>query len=269
MPIRVMKRLVRRSLEHTLVRRALERTNAGSRFLLRREYGVNGPCGYPDAPWSCAVLKYAKEVQESFEQVKRLELPPVPDLPKNWDSLAALDLILRTTNTRSRIFDAGGEWYSMILPWLSLYGYKNLTVGNLVFDKKIRRGNIVYEHSDITRTKFSNGFFDAVTCLSVIEHGVDLDAYFKEMSRIIRDGGILITSTDYYDAPIDTKGQEAFGVPIHVFTRDEIAQALELATQCGFSLVSPLELGSAEKVVHWKQYDLRYTFIVFSLQKTS
>ena len=157
----------------------------------------------------------------------------------------------------------------MILPWLSLYGYKNLTVGNLVFDKKIRRGNIVYEHSDITRTKFSNGFFDAVTCLSVIEHGVDLDAYFKEMSRIIRDGGILITSTDYYDAPIDTKGQEAFGVPIHVFTRDEIAQALELATQCGFSLVSPLELGSAEKVVHWKQYDLRYTFIVFSLQKTS
>ena len=82
MPIRVMKRLVRRSLEHTLVRRALERTSAGSRFLLRREYGVNGPCGYPDAPWSCAVLKYAKEVQESFEQVKRLELPPVPDLPK-------------------------------------------------------------------------------------------------------------------------------------------------------------------------------------------
>ena len=120
---------------------------------------------------------------------------PLAHLAKNWDSLAALDLILRTTDTRSRIFDAGGEWYSMILPWLCLYGYKNLTAGNLVFDKKIRRGTIVYEHSDITRTKFSNGYFDAITCLSVIEHGVDLNAYFKEMSRIIRRGGILITST--------------------------------------------------------------------------
>ncbi len=259
MLIRVMKRLVSRALEHT---------SSGSRFLLKREYGVNGPHWHPDAPWKCAVLKYAKEVQ-SFEQVKRLGLPPSADLPKNWDSLAALDLILRTTDTRSRIFDAGGEWYSMIAPWLSLYGYKNLTVGNLVFDKKIRRGTIVYEYSDITRTKFSNGSFDAVTCLSVIEHGVDLNAYLKEMSRIIRDGGILITSVDYYDTPIDTKGQEEYGVPIHIFTKDEITQALELATQYGFSLMSPIELRSAEKVVHWEQYDLQYTFVIFSLQKAS
>jgi SAM-dependent methyltransferase len=236
---------------------------------MKRDFGVSGPHGHPDAPWICAVLKSAKEAQESIEQVQRLGLPPVPDPPKNWDSLAALDLILRTTNTRSRIFDAGGEAYSMILPWLSLYGYKNLTVGNLVFDKKTRRGPIVYEYSDITNTKFSRGFLDAVTCLSVIEHGVNLDAYFREMSRIIRDGGILITSTDYYETPIDTKGQEAYGAPIHIFTKDEITQGLELATRYGFSLMSPIDLSSAEKVVHWKQYDLRYTFVIFSLQKAS
>ena len=260
MLVRVMKRLVRGALEHT---------SSGSRLLMKREYGVSGPHGHPDAPWSCAVLKSAEEAQESFEQVQRLGLPPVAHLAKNWDSLAALDLILRTTDTKARIFDAGGEWYSMILPWLCLYGYKNLTAGNLVFDKEIRRGTIVYEHSDITRTKFSNGSFDAITCLSVIEHGVDLNAYFKEMSRIIRRGGILITSTDYYDTPIDTKGQEAYGVPIHIFTKDEITQAIELAARYGFSLVSPIELSSAGTVVHWKQYDLRYTFVIFSLQKAS
>lgn len=252
-----------------LVRGALEHTSFGSRLLMRREYGVSGPHGRPNAPWKCAVLKSGEEVQESFEQVQRLGLPPASDLPKNWDSLAALDLILQKTDTRSPIFDAGGEWYSVILPWLCLYGYKNLTVGNLVFDKKIRRGTVVYEHSDITRTKFSSGSFDAVTCLSVIEHGVDLNAYFKEMSRIIRDGGILITSTDYYDTPIDTKGQEAYGVPIHIFTRDEINRAFELAARYGFSLMSPIELRSPEKVVHWEQHDLRYTFVIFSLQKSS
>ena len=260
MRIRTMKRLARRALEHT---------SAGARFFIRRDYGVSGPHGHPDAPWICAVLKSGKEVQESLEQVQRLGLPPVADLPKNWDSLAALDLILRTMDTRSRIFDAGGERYSMILPWLFLYGYKNLTAGNLVFDKKTRRGTIIYEPSDITDTKFCSGSVDAVTCLSVIEHGVDLDAYFREMSRIIRDGGILITLTDYYDTPTDTKGHEVYGVPIHIFTKNEIAQGLELAARYGFSLMSPIDLRSAEKVVHWKQFDLRYTFVIFSLQKRS
>lgn len=258
MLVRVMKRLARGALEHT---------SSGSRFLMKREYGVSGPHGHPDAPWNCAVLKSSEGVQKSLEQVQRLGLPPMNDLPKNWDSLAALDLILRKTNTSSRIYDAGGELYSMIAPWLFLYGYKNITVGNIIFDKKIRRGPILYEHSDITSTKFPSRSLDAVTCLSVIEHGVDLNAYFKEMSRIIRDGGILITSADYYETPIDTKNQEAYGVPIHIYSKDEITQALELASRYGFSLMSPIELRSEEKVVFWKEYDLNYTFVIFSLQK--
>lgn len=260
MVVKVVKRLVRGALEHT---------SPGSRLLMKREYGVRGPYGHPYAPWSCGVLKSGKEVQECLEQVERLGLPPMAELSKNWDSLAALDLILRTTDRNARIFDAGGERYSMILPWLCLYGYKNLTAGNLIFHKKIRRGTIVYEHSDITRTKFSDGYFDAVTCLSVIEHGVDLNAYFKEMSRIIRDGGILITSADYYETPIDTKGLEAYGVPIRIFTKEEIVHAIELATRYGFSLTSPIELRSPEKVVHWNQFGLSYTFVIFSLRKAS
>jgi SAM-dependent methyltransferase len=257
------------SVTKQLIRLALKHTSFGSKFFMKREYGVTGPHGYPCAPWICSVLKSTEEVQESLDQVKLLGLPPMTDLPKNWDSLAALDLILRTTNTYSRIFDAGGERYSMILPWLCLYGYKNLTVGNLIFDKKIRKGSILYEHLNITNTKFPDGHFDAVTCLSVIEHSVELNAYFREMSRIIRDGGILITSTDYYDSPIDTKGQEAYGVPIRIFTKNEIMKAFDLATQYGFSLMSPIDLNSPEKVVNWKKYDLCYTFIIFSLKKTS
>jgi SAM-dependent methyltransferase len=215
------------------------------------------------------VLRSEREIRESVAQIERLGLPPVALPAKNWDSLAALDLILRNTDTNARIFDAGGEWYSMILPWLCLYGYRHLTAGNLVFEKRLHRGPIVYEHADLTRTKYPDGSLDVVTCLSVIEHGVDLDAYFREMSRIVRHGGLLITSTDYYELPVDTKGQHAYGVPIHIFTRDEIAQALELAESHGFSLVAPIDLRADEKVVHWAQYDLRYTFVIVSLRKTA
>ncbi len=107
-----------------------------------------------------------------------------------------------------------------------------------------------------------------MTCLSVVEHGVDLEPYFAEMARITRPGGILITSTDYFDTPTDTRGQHAFGVPVHVFTRHEIEAALEMAARHGFSLVAPLDLCCDQRVVHWEQLDLHYTFVVFALRKT-
>jgi hypothetical protein len=89
------------------------------------------------------------------------------------------------------------------------------------------------------------------------------------MSRILKPGGILITSTDYYETPVDTRGQMAFGVPIHIFTKDEIIRALEIARQFGLSSASSLDLSSGERVVHWEKYDLRYSMVVFSLQKSA
>lgn len=225
------------------------------------------PKGYPDAPWENSVLKTFEERDRAIEQVITLGLPLMSDLPKNWDSLAAIDYILKKTNKTAQILDAGAEFYSVILPWLSLYGYKNLIGINLVFKETIREEAIVYEYGDITKTKFAAGTFDAITCISVIEHGVDIRSYFKEMSRILKPNGILITSTDYYDEPIDTKAQEHFGVPIRVFTKPEILTALDIAQENGLELTGPLDLNCQEKVVHWKDHDLRYTFLIFTLQK--
>jgi hypothetical protein len=94
----------------------LIRTSPGYRFLLKRDHDVRGPVGYPAAPWVNTVLKSQEEVDRVVEQVQSLELPLMSDLPKNWDSLAALDFILRNTSKRAKIFDAGAELYSVILP---------------------------------------------------------------------------------------------------------------------------------------------------------
>ena len=215
------------------------------------------------------MLRTQREVDSCFEQVRQLGLPVILDSPKVWDSLAALDLILKTTTKKARVLDAGGEYYSMILPWLFLYGYNRLTAGNLAFGDRTKYGPIVYEHMDITNTTYPDGVFDAITCLSVIEHGVDLDAYFAEMSRLLKVGGVLVTSTDYWTTPIDTRDQEAFGVPVHVFTRPEICDAMELAQRHGLVPVSELDLRTDEKVVHWDRFDLRYTYAMFSLKKAA
>lgn len=246
----------------------LQLSSFGFQLSLRIRYGATGPYEYPDAPWYNAVLKTQKESNSAINQVRKLGLPMVQFSPKNWDCLAALDLILKSTGKGGRIFDAGGELYSMILPWLFLYGYKNLSAGNLVFHKSINKGPIVYHHADITKTGLDAATFDAITCLSVVEHGVNLRSYFSEMSRILKPGGVLITSADYYETQIDTKGQMAYDVPIHIFTKGEIVEALEIANQFGLTLIGPLDLSADEKVVNWTQYSLNYTYIVFSLRKT-
>jgi hypothetical protein len=90
----------------------------------------------------------------------------------------------------------------------------------------------------------------------LIEHGVDLNKYFPEMTRILRTGGIFITSTDYYETPIDTMGQKAYGCPIHVFTKEEIIEALVIAKDYSLNPISSIDLTSEEKVIHWKKNDL-------------
>lgn len=251
----------------TFVRELIERSDAGYRFLLRRRTGTKGPFGKPDAPWPCAVLKSRREVDDALAQVRRLGLPPLAIDEKNWDSLAALHAILAETKPADPIFDAGGDWNSVILPWLALYGYENLVMGNLEFEGRYKRGPITFEYADLTATKHPDGHFAAATCLSVIEHGVPLEAYFREMARVIRPGGLLITSTDYFETPVDTRGTRAYGAPVHVFDRTEIEAAVKLAETFGFDLVAPLKLDSPERVVSWPEHGLRYTFIVLTMRK--
>lgn len=248
-------------------RSLLESTAPGYRYLLKKSEGVHGPTGKPFAPWHNAVLRTRLELEQAIAQVRKLDLPAVADIPKNWDTLAALDCILSNTSRRAKVLDAGAETYSRILPWLCLYGYENLQGINIVFTNLKRLGPITYKYGDITSTDYESETFDAIACLSVFEHGVDLRAYFKEAARILKPGGFLITSTDYWQTPIDTRGQRMFGVPVHIFTANEIQEAIGLAAQHGLVLISEINLACEEKVVHWKDVNLDYTFVIFTLRK--
>jgi SAM-dependent methyltransferase len=103
------------------------------------------------------------------------------------------------------------------------------------------------------------------TQLSVIEHGVDLVAYFREMARILKRGGLLITSTDYWETPIDTRGQEMYGVPVRIFTKNDLEATITLAKKYGLVLTSELSLACNQAVVHWIGLD--YTFAIMTLKK--
>jgi SAM-dependent methyltransferase len=255
------------SAQQTRARDAWLRTDEGYRRYLESTFGIGCPTGRPDFSLENAVLQSGLEWEEAGNEVYRLGLPAHFQGPKNWDGLAAISCVLRRTDASAAILEAGTELYSVVLPSLFLYGYKNLTGINLVFEQPCALGPISYEPGDITTTRFEANTFDAITCLSVIEHGVDVRAYFREMARVLKPGAVLITSTDYYSSPVDTKGAVAYGVPVRIFSQDDILTALTTATECGLELTGALDLNCRERPVSWPELSLDYTFIIFTLQK--
>jgi SAM-dependent methyltransferase len=213
------------------------------------------------------VLQSPAEWESAVAELRRLNLPLHPDGPKNWDYLRALSAILHSTDCNARVLDAGGELYSPLLPALYRYGYRDLLAVNLAFPRPTRRGLIRYLPGTLTAIPFEPASFDAITCLSVIEHGVDLGEYFREMARLLKPGAPLISSTDYYPEPIDTRGKTAYGQPVHVFSRAEITAALAEAATRGLEPRERIELDGTAKPVHWQTVDLDYTFVSFALYK--
>jgi SAM-dependent methyltransferase len=237
------------------------------RIYLKLTFGAGRLTGNPGPCIANATLKSRAEWQAAFENARKLHVPLHRGPEKNWDHLAAVSTILSHTPTSACILDAGGEFYSNVLPALFVYGYRALYGINLAFTDPARRGPIRYLPGDITHAPFPNAFFDAITCLSVIEHGVQLEDYFREMHRLLKPGGLLITSTDYYPTPIDTREMSAHGSPIKIFSKPEIQTALAVAENIGLKSTGDLDLECDGKPIRWDAYGLEYSFVLFTLQK--
>jgi SAM-dependent methyltransferase len=237
------------------------------RASLRWKFGAASLSQTPGPPIANGTLKTVAEWQDATERGKKLRVPLHRGREKNWDHLAAVSTILVNTTPSARILDAGAELYSNVLPALFLYGYRDLHGINLSFTSPARRGPIRYIRGDLTDAPYADGSFDAVACLSVIEHGVPLGEYFREMFRLLKPGGLLITSTDYYPTPINTAGKVAHGTPIKIFTKPEIEEAIKLAKALGFEMTGPVDLECEEKPIRWEPFGLEYTFVIFTLRK--
>ena len=219
--------------------------------------------------WMNTTLKTKEEVVLAIEIIKNLKLNLNSNiLEKNWDSLIALNIILQNTDINAVILDAGGQINSLILLWLYQFGYCNLKCLNLVFKKESKRGKIEFIPGDLTNTDFPDNFFDVITCISVVEHGVNEEKYFKEMHRILKKGGLLITSTDYWESKLDKIIKFAYNNPVFVYDKESIQRLLKKAYNKGFRLLGPeIDLSCQDKVVHWTRLGLKFTFLIFCLQK--
>ncbi|MCI2237856.1 glycosyltransferase [Paenibacillus sp. TRM 82003] len=269
--------VAKRGAEHALWTRVGVQRRAGE-LLAARELGAPParrpvPSGVPRT----GVLQDAAEVADAVAQAKRLRLPAHPDSPKNWDALGAVAAVLTLADDGSRaarVLDAGSARYSPVLPWLRLYGFgaeRGALAGiNLEFGAPVHRDGVEFRHGDVTATGLPDGSLDAVTCLSVIEHGVPVPAFLAETARVLRPGGVLCVSTDYDADPPDTTGITAYGAPVRIFSPDDVRELVAQADRVGLELVGELTdevLAHPERPVHWARTGLDYTFVLLTFRR--
>lgn len=227
---------------------------------------------------STGVLQSRADWLAAVRHARERRLPVHHDRPKNWDALAAVGAILGLVAPAERgglrVLDAGSARYSPILPWLRLYGLGSapgsLLGINLEFRTQHTRDGVRFRYGDATRTGLEPGSIDAITCMSVIEHGLPVPAFFAEAARLLRPGGLLIVSTDYDAEPPDTTGLRAYGGPVQVFGPDDIRGFVRAAESVRLRLVGELadaDLQHPERPVHWKRPGLSYTFIVLTFER--
>jgi SAM-dependent methyltransferase len=228
---------------------------------VRLQRGLAAPRTLPAPVPPTQVLGTTGQWRRAVAECRRLRLPLHHDRPKNWDALGAVSTVLHGVGRDASVLDAGSARYSSVLPWLRLYGLRDLVGTNLEFGAEVRRDGVCFRHGDITASDFPDGRFDAVTCMSVIEHGVPLEPFLAESARILRPGGVLVVSTDYDRDPPDTTGLTAYGQPVHIFSPAEIAELVALAGRYGLWLRGEWAPGHEQRPVHWARTGLDYTFV--------
>ncbi len=201
--------------------------------------------------------------------LRKLRLSPafaVGDTVKSWDVLATIGFIEQRVPKTGAILDIGA-FASEIPVALHRLGYGNLSGVDL--NPQVRASPhadvIRYVVGDFLQAPFPDGSFDAITAISVIEHGFDGKRLLRELARLLRPGGFFIASFDYWPEKIDTAGQKFFDLDWLIFSEQEARAFVEEARLFGLAPAGPLNFAAAEKPI--KCVGRSYTFGWLALQK--
>lgn len=226
------------------------------------------------------VLQNWQEVGSATLALQRERLPIHSTAQKNWDHYL-LHKIVSSQDREIRIIDLGcGEAHTLKL--LYSLGFENIHGLDFRISWRVRVTQLVRSwrekalslpfrlySGDITRTPFRNHSYDLAVCVSTIEHGVNIKAFLQEVSRILKPGGLLFITTDYWEEELQTNDSaKAFGLPWKVFSRNDIELLIGLARASGLVLYQDTPIPAcSEKTVIWQNSN--YTFISLLFRKAT
>lgn len=212
------------------------------------------------------ILQNWREIQAATHEIQQKKLPLHLDVHKNWDH-SLLYEVVANKDKQSQIVDLGcGE--GCTLDFLAALGFKNLHGIDLkLVPDKIAVNYALYQ-GDLIKTPFPSGECDMAISVSVIEHDVDLPAFLAEVSRLLKPGGLLFITTDYWEDKVEIDDSiKPFGLDWKVFCKLDIEEFIALAKAHDLVLESDESIPPcSDKSINW-YYE--YTFMALLFRKVT
>lgn len=224
------------------------------------------------------VLQNWEEIGSAHKFLALNDLPRHGSAEKCWDLRLLYDIVEPLPRT-AKIIDLGCSGVHT-LKFLYALGFQNLTGVDLkpaVTDRinqvlRMWRGRTLTRpfklyRRDITQTRFPQKTFDLATCVSVIEHGLDFEKFLIESSRILKPGGLLFVTADYWQEKIDISGDPGeYGLAWNILCKKDIEDIIELAGRFEFELYEDGGIPKcADRCTAWHRRE--FTFIAVVLRK--
>lgn len=215
------------------------------------------------------ILQDWEEVGEAVRRLRTAELPGHAVPEKHWD-LALLADMTDDLPRDATVADFGcAGLYALEL--LARQGFRDIVGLDLSVPWQHRRRALrrrtqgtryrLYRR-DITETRLPAASLGALSCLSVLEHGVDVGALAAESARVLAPGGRALVTTDYWPEPPNTDRSNHFGLPWRILGRSDLEELIELFDRAGLVCSMTHVPAVGKPLVRWGGCD--YTFVALT-----
>lgn len=192
----------------------------------------------------------------------------VGDELKSWDVLKTALFIESNVSQSAAILDIGA--FASELPCI-LHNLHYSNLAGIDLNPNVKRmpyaDSVRYEVSDFMHTPFGNESFDAITAISVIEHGFNSRLLLRELTRLLRPGGYFIASFDYWPDKVDTSGISIFGMDWRIFSAQEVKTFLQEAAEYYLVPCGEIDLAGSDRTISCGHKN--YTFAWLVLQQNT
>ena len=218
-------------------------------------------------PINC-MLRSRKEVDSCTEQINNYGLIAHPFSCKNFDIMRVVPRI-----ADGNILDMGSSGGSCILENAIRIGIEGRKVGiDMEYESDFSKEGVEYFKGDLIKTTFENEYFQTLCCLSVLEHGISYTELAKESARILKTGGKLFITCDYFDPKVDTTdvGDKLYGLKWNILDRKDVMELIEAMSTYGIKITSSMNWETKEKVINpqfYAPYGKSYTFCAMEFIK--
>lgn len=205
----------------------------------------------------------------AVKYLRRLGLvrgPAVGDYIKSWDVSRTLNFIESQLPCEADILDLGA-FCSEVPIALARMGYTRVRGIDLnpMLKSMPDADKVRYDLGNFMSTPYPDASFDAITAISVIEHGYKPEQLYSEIARLLRPGGYFIASCDYWPDKIDTGATTFFDMSWLIFSGEDVKEMFTIAGQYGLQPLGALHPSAKDRAVECMGY--KYTFAWLVLRK--